>query len=155
MKKPFLILMLISVVIISISFAVNADSDTTSSEKKVEDCPEASDLLDTTIYDRDVVVETLKTLIPETYINGDEYGEYYSDWSIITARPLPMTIGDSVNDVYFEIAKNFCGKEVANKSWLIRLNFPKWEGVSDSNMEGQEGIHLMLLYQWNLWYRYH
>jgi len=155
MKKPFLILMLISVVIISISFAVNADSDTTSSEKKVEDCPEASDLLDTTIYDRDVVVETLKTLIPETYINGDEYGEYYSDWSIITARPLPMTIGDSVNDVYFEIAKNFCGKEVANKSWLIRLNFPKWEGVSDSNMESQIFMAKSKDKGWYLWYRYH
>ena len=155
MKKSFLILILISVVIISISFAVTADTDTTTSEKKVEDCPDVIDHVETTIFDRDIVVETLKSLIPETYIKGDEYGEYYSNWSIITARPLPMTIDDSENDVYFEIAKNFCGKEVANKSWLIRLHFPKWEGVSDSNMEGQIFMAKNKDTGWYLWYRYH
>ena len=155
MKKSFLTLILIGVVIISISFVVNADSDKTSSETKVEDCPEASDLVDTSIYDRDEVVETLQTLIPETYIKGDEYGEYYSEWSIIIARPLPMTIDDIENDVYFEIAKNFCGKEVANKSWVIKMNFPKWKGVSDSNMEGQIFLAKNKDKGWYMWYRYH
>ncbi|MDQ0273905.1 hypothetical protein [Cytobacillus purgationiresistens] len=31
---------------------------------------------------------------------------------------------------YFGVAKTFCGKEIAEKLWLVRLNFPKAPGAN-------------------------
>lgn len=31
---------------------------------------------------------------------------------------------------YYGMAKYFCGKEIADKSWLVRLDFPKASGAS-------------------------
>ena len=156
MKKKLLAFILTGIVIISITFAVQANvDDSTSLIEKVENCPRESNLVETSNEDREELTKALGTLIPETYIQGDENGEYYSDWSIITVTPLPMTIGSQKDDIYYEIAKNFCGKEVANKSWLIQMNFPQWEGVSASNTEGQIFVAKTKEKGWFVWYRYH
>jgi len=156
LHKTLLAFFLTGVVIISITFAVKANvDDSTYLTQKIEDCPRESDLLQTSNDDREELTRALGTLIPETYIKGDENGDYYNEWSIITVTPLPMTIGSHTEDIYYEIAKNFCQKEVANKSWLIQLHFPKWDGVSTSNNEGEIFVAKSKEKGWYVWYRYH
>lgn len=155
MKKAFLPLLLIGVLIVSLNMVVQADVDSATLEKKVKSCPKVSDLAETSFKDREELMKVLETLIPDTYVKGDEYGDYYKDWTVTTLLPLPMTINDGSVDVYYEIAKNFCGKEVAERSWIVQLHFAKWEGVSASNTEGQIFVAKSNDKGWHVWYRYH
>jgi hypothetical protein len=50
------------------------------------------------------------------------------------------------------MAKNFCGKEIADRSWLVRVYFPKWEGKSASNLEGQIFLAKSKEKGWFVWF---
>ncbi|USK57887.1 hypothetical protein LIS82_27165 (plasmid) [Cytobacillus solani] len=95
-----------------------------------KDCPVLSDLEQTSIKDRKEVIEALNTLIPKTYGTGlDDFSDIYTKWNVVTAKPFPKTVGKEEED-YFGMAKTFCGKEIAEKSWLVRLDFPKAPGAN-------------------------
>ncbi|WP_251025479.1 MULTISPECIES: hypothetical protein [unclassified Bacillus (in: firmicutes)] len=51
------------------------------------------------------------------------------------------------------MAKTFCSKEIAEKSWLIRLDFPKATGAN----LGQGQIFLAKSKEkgWFVWFQYH
>lgn len=67
----------------------------------------------------------LNTLIPETYgIGLDDFTDMYTKWNVVTAKPFLNIVGNK-EEAYFGMAKTFCGKEIAEKSWLVRLDFPK------------------------------
>lgn len=93
-------------------------------------CPVLSELKKTSIKDRKEVIEALNTLIPKTYGTGiDDFPDMYTKWNVVTAKPFPKTIGNKEEKNYFGMAKTFCGKEIAEKSWLVRLDFPKAPGA--------------------------
>ncbi|QOY34670.1 hypothetical protein AWH56_018350 [Anaerobacillus isosaccharinicus] len=119
-----------------------------------EKCPDVSDLEDVTVEGRAEFLKALETLIPLTYEKG-ELAEFYSDWKVITALPFPKTVGREKDEGYYGMAKNFCGKEVADKSWLARIYFPKWEGISASSLEGQIFVAKSKEKGWYVWFRYH
>src|SRR5699024_9286170 len=104
--------------------------------KKGVRCPNAELLADTSIEDKDELLEALHTIIPNTYEEGEDAHLYY-DWEIITALPFPETVGIEQEEVYYQMAKNFCGEDIADRSWLVRIHFPNWEGKSASASEGQ------------------
>jgi hypothetical protein len=78
------------------------------------------------IKDRKEVIEALNTLIPKTYGTGiDDFPDIYSKWNVVTAKPFPKTAGKKEEEAYFGMAKNFCGMEIAERSWLVRLDSQK------------------------------
>lgn len=118
------------------------------------ECPEIEHLKATTIDDKDELVSALRGIVPDTYGKG-EYGELYSEWEVLSVLPFPKTVGLENDEVYYEMAKNFCGEAVADKSWLVRLYFPKWEGKSASALEGQIFLSKSKENEWFVWFRYH
>lgn len=154
MKRALLPLIIIGFLIASLFMVVQTEVDSATLEKKLKNCPKVSDLIETSIDNQEELVNQLDSLILETYIKGDEYGENYKDWIVTNVIPLPNTVDDTTVDIYYEIAKNLCGKEVANRSWLIQIDFPKWDGVSASNTKGQIFVAKSKDKGWYVWYRY-
>ncbi|MFD2655205.1 hypothetical protein [Gracilibacillus thailandensis] len=117
-------------------------------------CPKLENLQETTIKDKDDLLKKLKQIVDQTYVEG-EYGHMYSEWELRTALPFLETIGREQEGIYYEMAKNFCSQEVADKSWLVRLYFLKWEGLSASALEGQIFLAKNKEDRWFVWFRYH
>ncbi|MBS3679822.1 hypothetical protein KGF86_06305 [Ornithinibacillus massiliensis] len=118
------------------------------------ECPEIEQVKETSIDDKDELFSALQIIVSDIYGKG-EYGELYSEWEVLTALPFPQTVGLENDAVYYEMAKNFCGQAVADKSWLVRLYFPKWEGKSASALEGQIFLSKSKENEWFVWFRYH
>ena len=116
--------------------------------------PVLSELKKTSIKDRKEVIEALNTLIPKTYGTGiDDFPDMYTKWNVVTAKPFPKTIGNKEEKNYFGMAKTFCGKEIAEKSWLVRLDFPKAPGADLA--QGQIFLAKSKEKGWFVWFRYH
>ena len=117
-------------------------------------CPVLSELKKTSIKDRKEVIEALNTLIPKTYGTGiDDFPDMYTKSNVVTAKPFPKTIGNKEEKNYFGMAKTFCGKEIAEKSWLVRLDFPKAPGADLA--QGQIFLAKSKEKGWFVWFRYH
>jgi hypothetical protein len=119
-----------------------------------KECPVLSELLETSKSDKKEVTEALKTLIPKIYGTGlDDYPDMYTKWNVVTAIPFPETVGNKKEEDYFEMAKTFCGEEIAEKSWLVRLDFPKAPGANLA--QGQIFLAKSKEKGWFVWFRYH
>lgn len=145
--------MMKKMMIIMLAFILIGMSLNVVSAGSVE-CPEPGNLEKTSVKNEKELRKALETIIPKVYEHGDD-ADMYSEWKIITVTPFPKTVGDKQNEVYYEMAINFCGKEVAEKSWLARIHFPKWEGQSASNSEGQIFVAKNKDEGWFVWFRYH
>ncbi|WP_102028937.1 hypothetical protein [Salirhabdus sp. Marseille-P4669] len=143
MKKIGILLSLLTLCLVPFQLTVQA---------KVN-CPSGEQLIETSANDKDELLEALKKLVPSTYSESD-YGNYFSKWDVETALPLPKTVGKAKDEVYYKMAQNYCGEKVADKSWLVRLHFPLWEGKSDSAVEGQVYLAKSKEDGWFVWHRY-
>ena len=117
-----------------------------------KECPVLSELEQTTIKDKKEVIEALNTSIPKTYGTGiDDFPDIYTKWKIVTVKPFPNTVGNKED--CFGMAKTFCGKEIAEKSWLVRLDFPKapWANLA----QGQIFLAKSKEKGWFVWFQYH
>lgn len=104
--------------------------------------------------DQQEVIETLDTLIPKTYGTGfEDLPKIYTKWNVVTAKPFPKTVGVKEEEDYFGMANYFCGKEIAQKSWLVRLDFPKAPGANLA--QGQIFLAKSKTKGWFVWFRYH
>ncbi|MFJ5771700.1 hypothetical protein [Psychrobacillus sp. NPDC093180] len=119
-----------------------------------KNCPVLSELEVTSLQDKKEVIEALNTLIPKTYGTGlDDFPYMYTKWNVVTAKPFINTVGNKVEEGYFGMAKTFCGKEIAEKSWLVRLDFPKAPGADLA--QGQIFLAKSKEIGWFVWFRYH
>ncbi|MGE7837246.1 hypothetical protein [Viridibacillus arvi] len=119
-----------------------------------KNCPVLSELEKTSLKDKKEVIEALNTLIPKTYGTGlDDLPDLYTKWNVVTAKPFPKTVGNKIEEGYFGMAKTFCGKEIAEKSWLVRLDFPKAPGADLA--QGQIFLAKSKEKGWFVWFRYH
>lgn len=144
MKRLFFLIMIITF----FSFTViNAHAQPT-------ECPKVNEIEKTSVKDKTDFLKALQMIVLKTYQKGD-FAKLYTDWRVITATPFPLTVGNEINEGYYGMAKNFCGKEVADNSWLVRLYFPKWEGKSASSLEGQIFLAKSKEKGWFVWFRYH
>jgi hypothetical protein len=125
----------------------------TISYAQPEKCPSIHELKETSVKDRDGLLKALQKIVPQTY--DGELGEFYTDWRLKRLTPFPLTIGNQIDQDYYGMAKNFCGKDIADRSWLARIYFPKWEGKSASNLEGQLFLAKSKEKGWFVWFRYH
>ena len=115
-------------------------------------CPEVTQLEDVSQKDKEEVINSLRTLIPQTYEVGD-YPHVYKEWRVLSAIPFSEVGGNEEEENYLGMAKNFCGEKVTNKSWLVRLDFPQAKGASAS--QGQLFIAKDKEKGWFVWFRYH
>jgi len=119
-----------------------------------KNCPVLSELEKTSLNDKKEVIEALNTLIPKTYGTGlEDLPDLYTKWNVVTAKPFPKTVGNKIEEGYFGMAKTFCGKEIAEKSWLARLDFPKAPGADLA--QGQIFLAKSKEKGWFVWFRYH
>lgn len=119
-----------------------------------KNCPVLSDLEKTSLKDKKRVIDVLNTLIPKTYgIGIDDFPDMYTKWNVVSAKPFPNTVDNIEEEVYFEMAKTFCGKEIAEKSWLVRLEFPKAPGADLA--QGQIFLAKSKEKGWFVWFQYH
>ena len=144
MKKLYALILIISLFTL-VSFEVFAQP------KK---CPVLSEIEKTSLKDKKEVIEALNTLIPKTYGTGlDDLPDIYTEWNVVTAKPFPNTVGNKEEEDYFGMAKTFCGKEIAERSWLVRLNFPKAPGADLA--QGQIFLAKSKEKEWFVWFQYH
>lgn len=119
-----------------------------------KECPVLNELERTSIKDKKEVIKALNHLIPHTYGTGiDDFPDMYTKWNIVTAKPFPETVGHNEEEDFFGMAKTYCGSEIAERSWLIRLDFPKAPGANLA----QSQIFLAKSKEkgWFVWFRYH
>ena len=140
------VLILITSLFILVSFVAYAQPP--------KNCPVLSELEETSLKDKKEVIEALNTLIPKTYGTGlENLPSLYTKWDVVTAKPFPKTVGDKVEEGYFGMAKTFCGNEIAEKSWLVRLEFPEAPGADLA--QGQIFLAKSKEKGWFVWFRYH
>ena len=142
--------MKIRVLLICVLFLISLGS--TRSYAQPVECPNAKDLLDVPVEEVNQIIGSLKVLVPTLYEVGD-FPEYYSKWELVTVKPFPLTVKNSDERDYYEMAKNFCGKEVADRSWLVRLHFPRVKAASAS--QGQIFLAKKKNNGWFVWFKYH
>jgi hypothetical protein len=125
-------------------------SNTTYAQPK--ECPSPHTLEVVSIENIHEVEKALRKLVPIAYEVG-EFPELYSEWEIISLKPFPRTEENKEDEDYYGMAKHFCGKEVADRSWLVRLNFPKVKAASAS--QGEIFIAKKEDSGWFVWFKYH
>jgi hypothetical protein len=140
------------IMIVSCLFFILSASLVSAEPPQGTTCPKVSQLADTSLQDKEELLKTLNTLIPQVY-GGDKYSEKYSEWQVTLAEPMPQLTGFD-KDAYYGIAKNFCGEEVAKRSWLVKLHFPLWL-PSVSGSQGQIYLTKDKEKGWSVWFRYH
>lgn len=113
-------------------------------------CPDPEKLVETSLNDSEDLFRALETIVPDLY-----KGKEFSKWEAVSITPFPLTVGKQDEEIYFQIAKNYCGGKVAEKSWLVRLHFPKMETGSASMSEGQLFVSKSKESDWFVWYQYH
>ncbi len=111
------------------------------------ECPSVSLLEDISNTNKDELIQALETIIPRTFGESD-YGNHFSDWEVVTAQPLDEKVAKE-----YQMSTKYCGQEVADKSWLVTLHFPRWEGKSDIAADGQIFVSKSKDNGWFVWYR--
>ncbi|GAA0492707.1 hypothetical protein GCM10008986_18850 [Salinibacillus aidingensis] len=116
-------------------------------------CPSTKNLLNTKIDDQDELSEALNNIVPDTYGEND-YGNYFSKWEVTSALPFAEAVeNDQQNEEYYNQAKQACGEDVTEQSWLVKLHFPLWEGKSENAANGQLFLAKSKEDGWFAWYR--
>ncbi|RHW38452.1 hypothetical protein D1B33_06110 [Lysinibacillus yapensis] len=111
-------------------------------------CPNPESLMETSVKDKDNLIEVLNELIPKVYGSSLDYKE----WKIEVIEPMPRLIGHE--EVYYHMAINFCGKKVAEHSWFVRLRFPRLLPAQSASL-GELFIAKDANNKWSAWFRYH
>lgn len=112
------------------------------------ECPKTEMLLKTTEMDKDELVDELNKIIPKVYGSSPNYKE----WRIEIIKPMPSLTGFEEN--YYKMAINFCGKEVADHSWFVRLRFPRLLPAQSASL-GELYIVKDKNNNWFPWFQYH
>jgi hypothetical protein len=92
------------------------------------------------------LISALNTIIPDVYKDQD-----YKGWKVETIAPLPKSAHP---EAYYEMAKYYCGEEVANNSWFVEVIFPKYLPAYDASHK-QIFVTKNKQGQWFAWFRFH
>lgn len=121
---------------------------TIAKEQTEINCPKPEMLLLPTESDREKLIIALNELIPKFYSTKPEYEE----WNIEVIKPIWSLTGD--NEGYYEMAKHFCGREVANRSWFVRLRFSRLFPAQSASL-GEIYVAKDKQDNWIVWFQYH
>jgi hypothetical protein len=92
------------------------------------------------------LINALNTIIPEVYKDRD-----YKSWKVETVAPLPKS---PHSEAYYEMAKYYCGEEIANNSWFVEILFPQYLPAYDASHK-QIFVTKTKQGQWFAWFRFH
>ena len=112
------------------------------------ECPNNEMLMKTTEKDKDELVKALNIIIPKVYGSHLDY----KGWRIEVIKSMPLLTG--FEEVYYKMAINFCGKEVADHSWYVRLRFPRLLPAQSASL-GELYIVKEKNNKWFPWFQYH
>ncbi|KGR83066.1 hypothetical protein [Lysinibacillus boronitolerans] len=121
---------------------------TSGSEPEGLICPNPDVLMKTTEKDKGELIQALADIIPKVYGSSPDYQE----WQIEVIKPMPILTGMEEN--YYKMAINFCGKNVANHSWFVRLRFPRLLPAQSASL-GELYIVKETNNKWVPWFQYH
>ena len=111
-------------------------------------CPLTENLVKPNLKDKKELISALNKIIPKVYGADSNYKE----WRIEKIEPASSLTGFEKN--YYGIAVTFCGKEVANYSWFVRLRFPKLLPAQSASL-GEIYIVKDRKNGWIPWFQYH
>lgn len=92
------------------------------------------------------LINALNTIIPEIYKDQN-----YKDWKVETIANLPKSPHP---EAYYEMAKYYCGEEIANNSWVVEVLFPQYLPAYDASHK-QIFVTKNKQGQWFAWFRFH
>ncbi|HDR7855460.1 hypothetical protein [Bacillus paranthracis] len=92
------------------------------------------------------LIKALNTIIPKVY-----KGDKYKGWKIETIAPLPKSPHP---ESYYEMAKHYCGEEIANNSWFVEVVFPQYLPAYDASHR-QIFVTKNKEEKWFAWFRFH
>ncbi|MDW0117822.1 hypothetical protein QTL97_12820 [Sporosarcina thermotolerans] len=92
------------------------------------------------------LINALNTIIPEVYKDSN-----YKGWKVETIAHLPKSPHP---EAYYEMAKNYCGEELANNSWFVEVLFPQYLPAYDASHR-QIFVTKNKQGQWFAWFRFH
>ena len=84
-------------------------------------CPNTKTLVNTSIANKDELLLKLNKLIRNAYPD-----EMYKEWNVLEIEPLYKAEGINYDKEYYKMVKKLCNKEVAENSWLVELEFPRF-----------------------------
>lgn len=116
---------------------------------RANSCPNPNELQDTTLDEQEELLQALHSLVPEIF-----RGDVFVNWEVMSATPFPMTIGKQEESPFFEWAKQMCGGQVTEKSWLVRLYFPTLADLRSHFSERQLFVAKNQQNDWFVWYQY-
>ncbi|WP_453991876.1 hypothetical protein [Bacillus nitroreducens] len=111
------------------------------------ECPNVSQLENTSTENKDELIKALETIIPRTFGESD-YGNHFGEWEVVAAEPLDETLTKE-----YQMSSKYCGQDVADKSWVVDLHFPRWEGKSEIATKSQIFVSKSKENGWFIWYR--
>ncbi|MBS4208651.1 hypothetical protein KHA95_11375 [Bacillus sp. FJAT-50079] len=111
-------------------------------------CPKAEEIMKTSSQEKEDLLRALQTIIPEMYDDRTEYKE----WRVEVLSPMVDLSG--YEKIYRDMAVHFCGENVANHSWFVRIRFPHLLPAQSASL-GELFILKNNQGQWFPWFRYH
>jgi hypothetical protein len=111
-------LLTLSFVATTTGFSPSSAIGTKEVAKKSESCPNVANLLNPGPLAQSEIQAALPKLIRKTYGKDPRY----KVWEV--KRIISLTSPES--SPYSDIANQQCGEEVAKRSWLVELFFPKF-----------------------------
>ncbi|WP_028403457.1 hypothetical protein [Ectobacillus panaciterrae] len=110
-------------------------------------CPKTQLLQEPSNQDKEELNAALSHyLISKVYGRNPKYLDYRLE--VIT----PMKELKGTDKSYYYMAIQNCGREVANRSWFVRLRFPKMHNAASF---GEIFVVKDQTNQWSVWFRYH
>lgn len=85
----------------------------------------------------------LKHIVPQAYPQPEEY----QVWEVRRILPLARVAP------YYGIAKTLCGQLIADRSWLVKLHFPRF--LPSASLSVGQLFVIKTQQDWISWYRYH
>lgn len=109
----------------------------------VPNCPNTNTFAETSINNKNELLMKLNEIVPIAYPD-----KMYKEWNVLEIEPLI-----NYDKEYYKMVKKLCNKEVAENSWLVELEFPKFLPSASAST----GIMFVVKDKekgWYVWYTY-
>ncbi len=134
--------------IVMICFVLLLTATSVQAEQVVKTvCPKTEILSVLTEQDKQELLRELpRSIIPKLYGKNPKYLDYQAE--VI----MPMQNLQGVEKSYYYMAIQNCGRDIANRSWFVRIRFPKMQNAysfSEIFLAKKQNN------EWIVWYQYH
>lgn len=114
----------------------------------VPKCPNTKTFAETSLNNKNELLMKLNEIVPIAYPD-----KMYQEWNVLEIDPLYKAQGINYDKVYYQMVEKLCNKDVAENSWLVELEFPKFLPSASAST----GIMFLVKDKekgWYVWYTY-